>query len=179
VKQLLPILGVAVLAGFLTREFFPKHVREEVPVPHIVVVKDTVHDTLRLERVTQGPKVVTTDTVQLIIRQTLHDTITIRLGPTPEERTNVWPILALEVGRKRGDTTTVTTFSLRTAQGSIAKAWTPGPLKGIWADSTPTPRLDFWPPPEPYRVSLWTKVKWSAFGFGACTVTNGITNLLH
>jgi hypothetical protein len=168
------LLGLVLLVVVLTREFLPRTVKGPPPVPMIVTVRDTVRNTMYV----RAPRRVTTDTVQLVIRETVHDTSYVNVGPTPAERTNIWPVVGLEVGRKVGDTTTVSTFSLRTAQGSVARVYTAGPLLGIWADSSPTPRLLFGPPPQPARVSFWTKVKWGGIGYGGCAVVGGLTRLL-
>lgn len=160
----------AVLGGALTRECFPK--REEVlkPVPTIVTVYDTVRDTVRL----RGPRVVTTDTVQIVIRQTVHDTVQINVGCDTLERPPLWPVLNAQIGKSRGDTSRVTTFSLRSGRPTVSRIWTPGPLRSLWADTTGTPRMDFYDPPKPPGVSLWTKVKWTVIGYGSCTLVNSV-----
>lgn len=176
-KRWLPVLGLVLLTVILTREFLPRRVEGPPSPPRIVTVRDTVRDTLRLS--VPKPGKVTTDTLQIVIRETIHDTTVIQIGPTPEERTNVWPVLAVTVGKKVGDTTTVTTFGLRTGQGAVAKLWTPGPLLGLWVDSTATPRIDFGPPPRPSRTTFFEKVKWAAIGAGSYMVVSGITGLVH
>jgi hypothetical protein len=174
-KKLWPVLGLVVLVAFLTREFLPKQIHGPAPTPRIITIRDTIHDTL----VIRQPRRVTTDTVQLVVRMTIHDTTFINVGCNPVDRTNLWPVVALDVGKKVGDTTTVNTFSLRTGQGGTSRIYTPGPLLGVWADSTPSPRLLFGPPLKPATVSFWTKVKWAGVGWGACTVTNSLADLLR
>jgi hypothetical protein len=137
-----------------------------IPVPQIVTVYDTVAgpvDTLFL----RGPKVVTTDTVTLVEHVTLHDTVQIPvMEPDTAKRPNLWPILSLEVGKARGDTTRLATFSLRSGKSATSLVWTPGPLQGAFSDSTPTPRLNFFPPPV-CGVSLRQNLKAGVVGAAA------------
>lgn len=174
-KNIAAVIGLIVLTVVLTREFLPRTVKGPPPIPTIVTVHDTVHDTLEV----QTPAEATTDTVQLVIRETIHDTTYINVGPDPATRTAIWPAISLEVGPKVGDTTTVNTFELRSGRGATARVYTPGPLLGMWADSSATPRLTFGPPPAPPSVSFWTKLKWGGIGYGACTVVNGLGGILR
>ncbi len=172
-KRLWPIGALIILVAILTREFFPKHVQGPPPPPMIVTVHDTLHDTLRISvpRDVPGPT--------LTIRVTVHDTTYVNVAAAPAERTNIWPVLSVDVGRKIGDTTTVNTFSLRSGEGGTAKIYTAGPLLAVWADSTPTPRYLFGSPPPPYQVHLVSKVKWGGLGFASCEVANALTRLLR
>ena len=136
-----------------------------IPVPTIHTVYDTVRtppDTVVL----RGPKVVTTDTVELVNRQTLHDTVQIAVNnPDTTARPNLWGILSLTVGKNRGDTTRTATFSVRSGKTTTSTVWTPGPLQGAWADSSGTPRLNFYPPPV-CTVSLRDEGKYGLIGAG-------------
>lgn len=172
-KRLWPVFGLVLLTIVLTRSFLPRTVQSPPPAPLIVTVHDTLHDTLRIS----VPKPVPGPT--LTIRVTVHDTTYLNIGAEPAERTNIWPVLTVDVGRKVGDTTTINTFSLRSGAGGTAKVYTAGPLLGVWADSTATPRYLFGPPPAPRRVSLWTKLEWGGIGYGSCTVVSGLAKLFH
>lgn len=154
----------AVLGGIVVRECFPRREQVIKPVPQIV----TVHDTVKVPVQIKGPRVVTTDTVQLIIRETIHDTVQLNVNADSAQRPALWPVLNAQIGKSRGDTSQVITFSLRSGQTAVSKLWTPAPLRGIYADTTPTPRLDFFEPLQPRAVSLLTKIKWSSVGYAAC-----------
>lgn len=171
-KRLWPIIGLVILVAILSREILPKHVRDPAPPPIITTVHDTIHDTLRI----RVPKPVPGPT--LTIRETIHDTTFIQIGPAPEQRTNIWPVLTVDVGKKVGDTTRITTFSLRSGQGASSQIYTGGPLLGVWADSVGTPRVLFGTPPQPASVSFWTKVKWGGLGYASCEVVNGLARLV-
>ena len=134
------------------------------PVPQIVTVYDTVRDTVKL----RGPKVVTTDTLRVIEKVIFHDTVQVQVPADTGRRPVLWPVLNAQIGKSRGDTTTTTTFSLRSGRTVESRIWTPGPLKSLWADSTGTPRLDFYEPNTPKGTSTLTKLLWSGIGFGVC-----------
>lgn len=161
------VLGLAAVVVIVigTHYLWPMHEVQIEPVPYIVTVHDTIHDTLRIK----GPKVVTTDTVQLVIQQTIHDTIVMPTGS--------WLIAWAEIGAKRGDTSVVGTTDGRRA--AVSRIWTPGPLKSIWADTSATPRMDFYAPQAAPKTSLWAKLKWSAVGYGVCTIANGVKSAVH
>lgn len=166
----------AALAGLLTRECFP--VKENVPVPVPTIV--TVHDTVKTFVKIQGPKVVTTDTVQLVSHTVLHDTVQIPVNvPDTNMRPHLWPVLSAMIGEARGDSSRTLTFSLRSGKTEEATVWTPGALKSIWADSGGVPRMDFYPPPKPYSVSIWTKAKWLVIGAGTFFVIKGARDAIH
>ena len=138
----------------------------QIPVPQIVTVHDTVRDTVRL----RGPKIVTTDTVHLVIRETLHDTVQINVNVVDTtERLPIWPVLNAQIGKSRGDTSLTTTFSLRSGKTVESRIWTPGPLKSLWADSSGTPRMDFYDPPAEKKQIL-PKLLWAGIGFGICKI---------
>jgi len=158
-----PYLIALLAGGALTYLVFCVQ-RPGKPVPQIVTVYNTVHDTVRLE----GPSIVTTDTLQIVEQVTLHDTVQILIPADTARRPMLWPVLNVQVGRSRGDTTTSTTFSLRSGRSVVSRIWTPGPLKSLWADSSGTPRMDFYPSVEPKGISAATKGLWAAIGFGVC-----------
>lgn len=167
--------GVVWVLVMVTLAVIGRSSRSTAP-PLIVTVFDTTHDTLRLWVPLPAPK---RSGPNLVISQAVHDTVNINAGEKPAERTNVWPVTSLTVGRKVGDTTVANTFSLRTGQGGVSRFYTTGPLLSMWADSTATPRLEFGPPPRPAHVSLWTKITWGTLGYGGCKVVDGLTGLLH
>lgn len=174
-QQALTLLVVAVLVAVLTHEFWARHVETIKPVPQITTVYDTVKTVVTL----QGPKIVTTDTIRIKETVTLHDTVQIYVGADTSQRPPLWPVLNATIGQSRGDTSLTTTFNLRSGKTEVTKWWTPGPLKGIYADSSGSPRMDFWPPPEPATVSLGTKIKWTLIGGGLCFAAKGVGDALH
>jgi hypothetical protein len=165
-SELVVAVLAAVLGGVAVRECFPRTKEVLKPVPSIVTIHDVVHDTVRLK----GPKTVTTDTINLIVRVTIHDTVQINVGADTSARQPLWPILNVQIGKSRGDTSQVTTFSLRSGQTAVSRVWTPGPVKSIWVVDNQTPRMDFYDPPASPSVSLWTKGKWTAVGYAARTL---------
>ncbi len=156
----------AILGGVAVRECFPRTKEVLKPVPSIVTVHDTVRDTVRLK----GPRVVTTDTINIVERITIHDTVQVNVGADTSSRQPLWPVLNAQIGKSRGDTSLVTTFSLRSGKPATSRIWTPGPLKSIWVTEGETPRLDFYEPEAKPRISLWTKGKWAAVGYVAKTL---------
>src|SRR5205823_1946663 len=93
---------VALLAGGALAYLVFCTQRANKPVPQVVTLYDTVHDTVRLK----GPKIVTTDTLQIIEQVILHDTVQILVPADTARRPMLWPVLNVQVGRSRGDTTT-------------------------------------------------------------------------
>lgn len=167
-QSLLLAVLAAVLGGVLVRECFPRTIQGPIPVPTIVTVHDTTHDTVRIAPPKLPPM------PNLVMRVTFHTPIQIRVDAPPEERSPLWPVLNAQIGKSRGDTSQVITFSLRSGQTAVSKIWTPAPLRAIYADTTATPRLDFYEPELRRAVSLWTKVKWTSVGFGLCRVQEAV-----
>src|SRR5437660_7807063 len=64
-------------------------------VAQIVTVYDTVRDTVRL----RGPKVVTTDTLRVIEKVILHDTVQVRIPADTGRRPVLWPVLNVQIGK--------------------------------------------------------------------------------
>lgn len=160
-KQDLVLPIIALVAGaLLARECFPRREEVPIPVPTIVTVQDTIHDTVRIAPPRLPP------TPNIVIRVTLHTPSQIPVNVVAAERPNLWPILNLTVGASRGDTSRTTTFSLRSGQIATSSVWTPGPLEGAWADSTMTPKLSFGEPLKPRGASLWEKSKLVLGGIG-------------
>lgn len=153
-----------ILGGVLAHECFPREVKQEIPVPSIVTVHDTVHDTIRI----RPPKLPPAP--NLVLRVTFHTPVQIPVNVVAAERPNLWPILNLRIGASRGDTSLMTTYSLRSGQIAESRIWTPGPLRGAWADSTMTPKLDFGAACSDRGTGLWTKVKWTAVGYLGRTI---------
>jgi len=85
------------------------------------------------------------------------------------ERLPIWPVLNAQIGKSRGDTSLTTTFSLRSGKTVESRIWTPGPLKSLWADSSGTPRMDFYDPPAEKKQIL-PKLLWAGIGFGICKI---------
>lgn len=162
--EMVTVLVAVGLAMVVGHELFPRVEETIKPIPHIVTEYDTVHTIVTVA----GPKVVTTDTVNIIQKVTLHDTVQVYLGADTTKRQNIWPVLSVTIGKSRGDTSHTTTFSLRSGKTVESELFTPGPLKSLWADSTGTPRMDFYDPPPPFHTSSLTKGLWAVIGFGAC-----------
>lgn len=169
-QTIILVLLAVILGGVLARELFPRREQVLKPVPQIVTVHDTVHTPANLKTV----EVFTTDTVKIVISETLHDVPQMLVDVDTESRRHVWPILNVQIGESRGDTSQVTTFSLISGGIGVSKIWTPGPLKAMWVDSTQTPRMSFYEPPIPPGVSLGTKIKWGGVGAGAAILLRGL-----
>ena len=158
------LLVAAALGAALALLLWPSPPEPPIPLPVIVTHYDTVRTPPESVFI-HGPKVVTTDTVNLVETVTLHDTVTVYVGPDTTQRPALWPILSLTVGAKRGDTTRAATFSLRSGLTTTSSLWTPGPLAGVWADSSGVPRMQFYPPPV-CTVPFMAKAKAGAVGAG-------------
>ena len=153
-------LVLLALGAFVGRSFFPRVEVRGRNIPQIITRYDTVktkwivHDTVLK---------VTTDTFNLIVTQTLYDTVVINVKDTAQR---LWPIILFE---QRKDTAWLRTFELSTGRGSILRVHAPGPVSGIYADSVAVPRMNFgtWPI---HKTSNFTKLLWSGIGYGACRV---------
>lgn len=169
--NLFAFLIIIVAAGLLTRELFPKRVQTNTQVPVIV----TEYDTVVVYRPPDTIKVATTDTINLVLTETLVDTTVIQIPCEPEERDNINPVLHLRMGKQFGDTSLVETFNLRTGTVTQSRIYTPGYLTGLDITSNPVPRLDFTAFPR-CNCSLFTKLTSGLVGFGACEVTHLFRN---
>lgn len=154
-----PTLIVLALGLVLGRLLFPKTVTVGREIPTIV----TQHDTVRVpwERVVHR---TTTDTFNLVVRETIHDTVVINVH---DSTTKLWPIVGFT--QLKRDTANVRTFELTSGRGAVLTVYTPGPLTGIYADSTPAPQMNFgtWPVQS---TSTFKKLFYGSLGFGVCRV---------
>lgn len=167
--QGLAVLALVVIGAVLGHLLFPSHL--PAPPPLITRIVDTVPDTIRLA----PPPAPRAGSPNLVIRETHHDLVTIAApGPgirplvlvVPDTtRPRLYPLLSLLVGRGVGDTTRVTTFGLQRGDGVTSQIYTPGPLKAVWADSSGTPRFDWYPAPAP-GCELGCKLKLVGAGVG-------------
>lgn len=175
-KNLTLVIVTFALAFLIVRQWFPRTI-VETSVPHIVTKYDTVttlprwfQDSLRIWK-SRKP---TTDTVNLVVTQTVVDTEYVPVNNPPEERPNVWPVLSYHGGDSFGDTAAVSTFDLRSGRLGLSKVFIPGILTDIEADSNATPKLTFAPFPKQKGPTLFQSLKLIGIGFGSCMVYNGI-----
>lgn len=154
-----------IVAGvFLGRSLFPKTIHEGRSIRQIV----TQYDTVRTKWVVHDTVLkVTTDTFNLIVSQTIYDTVVVNVRDTS---THLWPIIQYE---QRKDTAWLRTFELTSGHGSILRVFAPGPLLGIYADSVATPRMNFGAWPE-HHTSTTTKLFWTGVGYSACLAANAV-----
>lgn len=147
----------------LGRNLFPKTVKVGRNIPTIVTKYDTVHtvwhDTVKVNH-------YTTDTFNLIVRQTIYDTVVINVT---DNRPRLWPLLSYRTINR--DSAFVRTFDLSTGYGAASVIYTPGPLNTLVADSFPTPNMTFGTYPE-FHTSTLTKLFYGASGFALCSLTN-------
>jgi len=165
------------LGGLLVWEFFPHQIPASPVIPHIITVHDTVsvlpkwyNDSIRAWKARKS----TTDTVNIVITNTLVIKDTVYVGPDTNLRSRDWPILEYHGGSHFGDTALVRSFSLRSGNQNISRIFIPGILTDIQADSGSTPRMTFAPFPEPRRPPLLYRLKLMAMGYGACSIYNGV-----
>lgn len=153
-------IGAAVVLAVGIRECFPKREPGRT-IPTIV----TKFDTVRTPPETLVIRHFTTDTFNLVVRQTIHDTVVINVGRDSTPSDSIWPLL--QYAQRSRDTAEVRTFDLQTGRGASSLIYTPGPLTAIEVVSTPTPKLAFgsWP-----GVRFRDKVKYGAYG-AAVTLT--------
>lgn len=116
----------------------------------------------------------TTDTVNIVISNTVIQSDTVYVGADSTLRPRIWPVLEYHSGLHFGDTSTVVTFDLRSGVRVASRLYTPGILVGISADSNSVPRLDYIPFPVPPKPPLIYTLKMFAIGFGACSITGGL-----
>lgn len=161
-KSLAP-LALMLVVAFAVRELFPKTVTVGRNVPTIV----TKHDTVRTRWTDTLYRVkVTTDTFNLVIHETIHDTVQVYVGADTAARPKLWPLLSYEQ-RQGHDSATLRTFDLRNGRGAESLIFAPGPVTGIFADTGAVPRINFgaWPTPH---TSWLTKLLWGGIGYGIC-----------
>lgn len=164
-KNTLIILVFIAIGALLGINLFPKVVKVGRNIPVIVTKYDTVrtkwvvHDTIEK---------FTTDTFNLVVHQTIYDTVVINVT---DNRPAIWPIMSYRATSR--DSAYVRTFDLRTGSGALNQIYTPGPLNVIVADSLPTPNMTFGTYPEFHTRSI-TKLLWGSIGFGICTVSNWV-----
>lgn len=179
-RDLVLVTLTAALTGFLVWEFIPRK-PDTITIPVIKTVYDTVkvvptwlNDSMRIWK----SRKATTDTVELVISETIIDTqfLPITVGCDSSAiaaRPKKWPILSYNSGGNFGDTAFVTVFDIRTGQLGASRVFTAGILTGIEADSNTTPRITYKPFPSTKRgATLWDKVKWTGVGFAGCSVYN-------
>lgn len=169
-KNTWPILLILLIGGVLGRSLFPKKIDTGRHVPQIVTKYDTVKvDVYKKWIVHDTVTKFTTDTFNLVVKQTIFDTVVINVGQRDSTRSRLWPIVSFQVNSR--DTATVRTFNLRTGIGALSQIYTPGPLNALFADTSATPHMTFGTYPE-WRTSTLTKILWGSAGFGLCSVTN-------
>lgn len=154
---------ILIVGAILGRSLFPKTINTGRVIPQIVTKFDTVrtiwHDTVKVNH-------FTTDTFNLIIHQTIHDTVVINVT---DNRPNIWPLISYHTVNK--DSANVRTFDLRTGRGASSTIYTPGPINTIVTDSFPTPHMTFGTYPT-NSVSLIKKLLYGGVGYGLCSISN-------
>ena len=153
------VLILIIGSSLLTRACFPNVVTKP-SIPRIITQYDTVYTPPVYDTV----KIATTDTVNLVIRETVHDTTVINVGQSDSTRENIFPVLHIRLGTTFGDTGQITTFSLRDGTGRVSEIFIPGYLTSL--DVRPdsiTPRMGFNPFPD-YSVHFWDKLKYGFYG---------------
>lgn len=161
------IIVIFLVVGIiLGRSLFPRTIDTSRNIPVIVTKFDTVKvkwtDTVKIDH-------FTTDTFNLVIHQTIHDTTVINVSSDTSSRPKLWPILSF--GYLTKDTANVRTFDLRTGRGASSVIYTPGPVDAIVADSFPTPHMTFGTYPT-NNVSLVKKLLYGTVGYGLCSISN-------
>lgn len=145
-------------------------------IPKIVTHFDTVEVTpawlVDSERAWKKKK-YTTDTVNIVLTNTIIKHDSIYLGPDTSLRSHLYPLLEYHGGVRFGDTATVVTFSLRDGVKSTSRIFVPGILTEIEADTSATPRLNYTALPEAPRLSLIYRLKLILYGAGAVTIIRG------
>jgi len=177
-SALVLILVTAITSVLLAREFFPRKVVDRVQIPVIVPKYDTVETLPKWYSDSVAywkKKKHTTDTVPILISNTIVGAAPINVIATPEERPDLWPVLDYSGGFKFGDTALVGSLSIRSGKVAISKFFIPGILTGIHMDSANSvPKIDFVPFPAPKRPSLLYKLKMVGIGAGSCAIVGSV-----
>lgn len=174
------VVITAILAVWATRELWPRKVVEQ-SVPRIVTRYDTVPtlpewytDSVRHWK----KRKYTTDTVPLVLTETVVDTEYVPVTRPPEERPNIWPLLRYSGGRSFGDTAVVTTFNLRDGKLAVSQLFIPGMLTAIDAsDTLRTPRINYAPFPPGEKHGFWHNPKIFGAGFLSCAAIGLAVNV--
>lgn len=160
-RQAFPTLIILLLGVIVGRILFPKTVTVGRVIPTIITKYDTVQTRWRdiVHR-------TTTDTFNLVVKETIHDTVVINVT---ENRPALWPVLLYEQSSR--DTAMLRTFDLQSGRGASLKIFTPGPITGLYADSIARPSMNFgvWPVAH---TSTIKKLFYGSLGYAACKVLN-------
>ena len=177
-KDLMTVVVIGGAAFFIGSQCFGKTKTIERIVPNIVTRYDTVKTTPKwlLDSLKKLQKrAATRDTTEIIVENTLIDTVFVPVPADTAARPPIWPLIGYAGSVRFGDTALVTTFSLRSGEGSVSKVYIPGILTGIEMDSTPIPKLIYAPFPKPKGPSFLYTVKTIGYGtligLGACVLT--------
>ena len=176
-KDLVLAVTVAVTMFFVTREFFPRHIKETNVIPHIVTQYDTVERLPRwyADSVRQWKRrKATTDTVTLYVSSTVVDTQYYPVEAPVADRPPLWPVLSYHGTASFGDTATVTSLDMRTGRLDISRPVIPGIHTDIEVGKDPEPKLTFAPFPKQKGPSLLYKLKMIGIGFGSCSIYNTV-----
>lgn len=168
-KRDLVIVGLTAFLSIILTRSACKSPDPKPSIPTIITKHDTVH-TVRLDTIWKLHTKHTTDTVNLVITNTIVDTQVINVNAPPEERRNVWPLLAYHGGAKFGDTAVVSTFSLRSGRLGVSKVFIPGILIAIDAgegDEASVPKMSFEPFPAQKGTPLLQRLKYVLIGAAA------------
>jgi len=179
-KQVILACIISILAFGLGSTACPRTKEVKKEVPKIVTQHDTVEKTPKWldDSVKKWKKkVYTTDTVPLVITNTIVDTEYVPVNSPPEQRPDIWPVLSINGGRIWGDTTIIRTFSIKNGHESVSRLFTTGYITDLEIESSPnpTPRITFTPFPPSEKHGFWHNPK--IFGYGFLTGVGVITVL--
>lgn len=169
-KRDLVLIGLVAITVFLLTRSCDGGDATPPPVPVIITKYDTVK-TVQLDTIFRTVKVHTTDTVNLVISQTIVDTAYVDVISPPAERPALWPVLRYQGTAKWGDTATVATMSIQTGKLGISRIFQAGILTAIDVDSgNATPKFTYEPFPSAPGISLFERLKHVGIGAGIASV---------
>lgn len=150
-------LILLLLGIILGRMLFPKTVTVGRIIPTIITKRDTVKVPWK-----QTIYHTTTDTFNLIVHETIHDTVVVNVTTN---KPILWPVIGYT--QLKSDTASVRTFELASGRGAVLTVYTPGPLIGLYADSTSAPQMSFGVYPTNH-VSTVKKLFYGGLGILLC-----------
>ena len=160
-------LGPVLVGFYLAYMIFGGKAPQVLIIPRIITRYDTVEVTPKWladsEKAWKKRK-ATTDTVNLVITNTVIVEKPINVGPDTTQRPDLYPILEYHGGVRFGDTATVVTFSLRSGNRTVSRIFVPGILSDMTADSVNVPKLTYQSFPAPKRPSLLYRLKYILAG---------------
>jgi len=172
-NALLIVVLTVILTILVIKTWFSGDSNQTPTIPTIVTLFDTVETVPKWlnDSIKKWKKIVhTTDTVNLVIQNTLIDTVFVPVNAPAEERPNLWPLLEYHGGASFGDTAIVTTFSVQTGQGAVSRIFIPGILTDVTTGASNVPQLRFEPFPKRKGATVFQQLKLFGLGFGSCSL---------